>query len=102
MITAAIEIVEDDWRPLSTNPNASPSSGGAVSIPRWAATRTGRRRAWPSCGSSIWPMVGIPLLDIAERAKLPFAVVAEAARLLGRAACWSRPRLVATERRWPL
>ena len=82
MITAAIEIVEDDWRPLSTNPKCEPQLGR-----RGLYSALGGDKDGPAKSMAFLWILNLAdgrhsLLDIAERAKLPFAVVAEAARLL--------------------
>lgn len=82
MITAAIEIVEDDWRPLSTNPKCEPQLGR-----RGLYSALGGDKDGPAKSMAFLWILNLAdgrysLLDIAERAKLPFAVVADAARLL--------------------
>ena len=82
MITAAIEIVEDDWRPLSSNPKCEPQLGR-----RGLYSALGGDKDGPAKSMAFLWILNLAdgrhsLLDIAERAKLPFAVVAEAARLL--------------------
>jgi len=82
MITAAIDIVENDWRPLSTNPKCEPQLG-----PRGLYSALGGDKDGPATSMAFLWILNLAdgrhsLLDIAERAKLPFIVVAEAARLL--------------------
>jgi aminopeptidase-like protein len=82
MITAAIDIVENDWRPLSTNPKCEPQLGR-----RGLYSALGGDKDGPAKSMAFLWILNLAdgrhsLLDIAERAKLPFAVVAEAARLL--------------------
>jgi aminopeptidase-like protein len=82
MITAAIDIVENDWRPLSTNPKCEPQLGR-----RGLYAALGGDKDRPAKSMALLWTLNLAdgrhsLLDIAERANLPFAVVAEAARLL--------------------
>ena len=86
-------VVSDDRRPArgararlvaaeARRPNARPSSAGAVSMARSG----GDREAAAKSMAFLWILNLADgrhsLLDIAERAKLPFGVVADAARLL--------------------
>jgi aminopeptidase-like protein len=82
MITAAIDIVENDWRPLSMTPKCEPQLGR-----RGLYAALGGDKDGPAKSMAFLWILNLAdgrhsLLDIAERAKLPFAVVAEAARLL--------------------
>ena len=82
MITAAIEIVENDWRPLSTNPKCEPQLGRRGLYAALGGDKDGAAKSM----AFLW-LLNLAdgrhsLLDIAERANMPFAVVAEAARLL--------------------
>ena len=82
MIAALLEVLEHDWRPLSTAPKGE--------------AQLGRRGLYSALGGDpeaaaksmafLW-ILNLSdgrhsLLDIAERAKLPFGAVADAARLL--------------------
>src|SRR5690606_5430558 len=82
MITAALDVVEHDWRPLSTNPKCEPQLGR-----RGLYSALGGDKDGPAKSMAFLWVLNLAdgrhsLLDIAERAKLPFTVVAEAARLL--------------------
>ena len=82
MITAAIEIVENDWRPLSTNPKCEPQLGRRGLYAALGGDKDGAAKSM----AFLW-LLNLAdgrhsLLDIAERANMPFPVVAEAARLL--------------------
>jgi aminopeptidase-like protein len=82
MITAALDIVENDWRPLSTTPKCEPQLGR-----RGLYAALGGDKDGPAKSMAFLWILNLAdgrhsLLDIAERAKLPFGVVAEAARLL--------------------
>jgi aminopeptidase-like protein len=82
IITGAIDIVENDWRPLSTCPKCEPQLGR-----RGLYSALGGDKDGPAKSMAFLWILNLAdgrhsLLDIAERAKLPFAVVAEAARLL--------------------
>ena len=82
MITAALDIVENDWRPLSTTPKCEPQLGR-----RGLYAALGGDKDGPAKSMAFLWILNLAdgrhsLLDIAERAKLPFPVVAEAARLL--------------------
>jgi aminopeptidase-like protein len=82
MITAAIDIVENDWRPLSTTLKCEPQLGRRGLYAALGGDKDGPAKSM----ASLWILNLADgrhsLLDIAERAKLPFSVVAEAARLL--------------------
>jgi aminopeptidase-like protein len=82
MIVDAIEIIEDDWRPLSTTPKCEPQLGR-----RGLYAALGGDKDGPAKSMAFLWILNLAdgrhsLLDIAERARMPFAVVAEAARLL--------------------
>lgn len=82
MITAGLDIVENDWRPLNTMLKCEPQLGR-----RGLYTALGGDKDGPAKSMAfLWILNladgGLSLLDIAERAKLPFRVMAEAARLL--------------------
>jgi aminopeptidase-like protein len=82
MITAALDIVENDWRPLSTAPKCEPQLGR-----RGLYAALGGDKDGPAKSMAFLWILNLAdgrhsLLDIAERAKLPFSVVAEATRLL--------------------
>ena len=82
MIAAAIDIVENDWRPSSTSPKCEPQLGR-----RGLYSALGGDRDGPAKSMAFLWILNLAdgrhsLLDIAERAKLSFSVVAEAARLL--------------------
>jgi aminopeptidase-like protein len=82
MITAAIDIVENDWRPLSTTLKCEPQLGR-----RGLYAALGGDKDGPAKSMAFLWILNLAdgrhsLLDVAERAKLPFPVVAEAARLL--------------------
>ncbi|MDX6750228.1 DUF4910 domain-containing protein [Geminicoccaceae bacterium 1502E] len=82
MIVAALDILESDWRPVSTAPKGEP--------------QLGRRGLYGSVGGDgdaaagnmalLWVLNladgSHGLLDIAERAGMPFAIIADAARVL--------------------
>jgi aminopeptidase-like protein len=82
MITATLEIVENDWRPLSTTPKCEPQLGR-----RGLYSALGGDRDGPAKSMAFLWILNLAdgrhsLLDIAERSDLPFRVVSEAARLL--------------------
>jgi aminopeptidase-like protein len=82
MIAAMIDIVENDWRPKTTSPKCEPQLGR-----RGLYSSLGGDRDGPAKSMAFLWILNLAdgrhsLLDIAERAKLPFGVVAEAARLL--------------------
>jgi aminopeptidase-like protein len=82
MIAAALDIVENDWRPSSTSPKCEPQLGR-----RGLYSALGGDPDGPAKSMALLWILNLAdgrhsLLDIAERAKLPFGVVAEAARLL--------------------
>jgi aminopeptidase-like protein len=82
MITAALGVVENDWRPLSTNPKCEPQLGR-----RGLYAALGGSKDGPAKSMALLWILNLAdgrhtLLDMAERADLPFGVIAEAARLL--------------------
>jgi aminopeptidase-like protein len=82
MIAAAIDVVENNWRPLSTTPKCEPQLGR-----RGLYSALGGDRDGPVKSMAFLWILNLAdgqhsLLDIAERANLPFGVVADAARLL--------------------
>ncbi|MCE3249522.1 MAG: aminopeptidase [Geminicoccaceae bacterium] len=82
MIAALIEVVEHDWRPRSTSPKCEAQLGRRGLYPALGGDREGAAKNM----ASLW-ILNLSdgrhsLLDIAERAKLPFGVVADTARLL--------------------
>jgi aminopeptidase-like protein len=84
MIAAMIDIVENDWRPRSTSPKGEPQLGR-----RGLYSALGGDKDGPAKSMSFLWILNLAdgrhtLLDVAERAQLPFGVVAEAARLLRR------------------
>ncbi len=103
MIAAVLEIVERDWRPRSTSPKCEAQLGrrglyGALGGDRESAAKS---------MAFLWILNLADgrhsLLDIAERARLPFGVVADAARLLKESGllvedeCDARPMIPATQ-----
>jgi len=82
LITTVLDIVENDWRPLSTTPKCEPQLGR-----RGLYAALGGDKDGPAKSMAFLWILNLAdgrhsLLDIAERAKLPFPVVAEAALLL--------------------
>jgi aminopeptidase-like protein len=82
MIAAALDIVENDWRPRSTSPYGEPQLGR-----RGLYAAIGGDRDAPAKRMAFLWVLNLAdgrhtLLDIAERAGLPFGVIADAARLL--------------------
>jgi len=82
MIAAAIEIVEQDWLPLNVAPKCEPQLGR-----RGLYDAVGGGSDGPVKSMAFLWILNLAdgahsLLDIAERADLPFAVVADAAALL--------------------
>jgi aminopeptidase-like protein len=82
MIAALIEVVEHDWRPRSTSLKCEAQLGRRGLYSALGGDREGAAKNM----ASLW-ILNLSdgrhsLLDIAERAKLPFGVVAETARLL--------------------
>jgi aminopeptidase-like protein len=82
MIAAALDILEHDWLPINTNPKCEPQLGRRGLYAALGGTKDGAAKSM----AFLWILNLADgrhsLLDIAERANLPFAVVAEAARLL--------------------
>ena len=85
MIVSALDIIENDWLPESTNPKCEPQLGRRGLY----AALGGHRQGAGKSMALLWILNLADgrhsLLDIAERANLPFAVIAEAARLLWKA-----------------
>jgi aminopeptidase-like protein len=82
MIAAMIDIVENDWRPVSTSSKGEPQLGR-----RGLYSALGGDKDGPAKSMAFLWILNLAdgrhlLLDIAERAQLPFGVVAEAAQLL--------------------
>ena len=82
MITAALDVVENDWRPLSTNPKCEPQLGR-----RGLYAALGGSKDGPAKSMALLWVLNLAdgrhtLLDITERAGLTFGLVAESARLL--------------------
>lgn len=82
MIAAALDILEHDWVPRSTNPKCEPQLGRRGLYAALGGSKEGAAKSM----AFLWILNladgGHSLLDIAERADLPFGVVAEAAGLL--------------------
>jgi aminopeptidase-like protein len=82
LIAGALDIVENDRRPTSTNPKCEPQLGRRGLYAALGGSKDGAAKSM----AFLW-ILNLSdgrhsLLDIAERAELPFGVVAEAARLL--------------------
>ena len=82
MIAAALDILEQDWLPRSTNSKCEPQLGRRGLYSAVGGSKDGAAKSM----AFLW-ILNLSdgrhsLLDIAERANLPFGVVAEAARLL--------------------
>jgi aminopeptidase-like protein len=82
MIVAALDILEQDWLPRSTNPKCEPQLGR-----RGLYAALGGSTDGPAKSMAFLWILNLAdgrhsLLDIAERADLSFGVVAEAAHLL--------------------
>jgi aminopeptidase-like protein len=82
MIAAVLNIIENDWRPRSTMPKCEPQLGR-----RGLYSALGGDKDGPAKSMAFLWILNLAdgrhsLLDVAERAILPFGVVAEAARLL--------------------
>jgi aminopeptidase-like protein len=82
MIAAALDIVENDWRPTNIVPKCEPQLGR-----RGLYSALGGDKDGPVTSMAFLWILNLAdgrhsLLDIAERAKLPFGVIARAARLL--------------------
>jgi aminopeptidase-like protein len=82
MIVAAIEVIENDKRFLNTSPKGEPQLGRRGLYDMIG----GRRNVAQSNMAMLWVLnlsdCEHSLLDIAERARIPFSVIAETARLL--------------------
>jgi aminopeptidase-like protein len=82
MIVAALDILENDWLPISTNPKCEPQLGRRGLYAALGGDRNGAGNSM----ALLWVLNLADgrhsLLDIALRAELPFAAIAEAARLL--------------------
>ena len=82
MITEALDILEGDWRPVSTAPKGEPQLGkrGLYDALGGDPEAPAKRRAF------LWILNladgGHSLLDMAERSGLRFSVIADAADLL--------------------
>jgi aminopeptidase-like protein len=82
MIVGALDIVENDWRPRNTMPKCEPQLGRRNLYSNLGGDRDTAAKSM----AFLW-ILNLSdgqhsLLDIAERAKLPFGIVAEAASLL--------------------
>ena len=82
MICAALDIVENDCRPRNTMPKCEPQLGR-----RGLYSTVGGAKQGPENSMALLWVLNLAdetnsLLDIAERAKMPFAVIAEAANCL--------------------
>jgi aminopeptidase-like protein len=82
MIAAVLDIVDTDRRPRSTSPRCEPQLGR-----RGLYSALGGDKDGPAKSMALLWILNLAdgrhsLLDIAERAQLPFGVVADAARLL--------------------
>jgi aminopeptidase-like protein len=82
MIIALLEIIEHDWWPRSTTPKGEAQLGRRGLYDALGGDPEGTAKSM----AFLWILNladgGHSLLDIAERARLPFGVVAQAARLL--------------------
>jgi aminopeptidase-like protein len=82
MIAAALDVIENDWRPVSTNPKCEPQLGRRGLYAALGGSKDGAAKSM----ALLWILNLADgrhsLLDVAERAELPFGVIAEAARLL--------------------
>jgi aminopeptidase-like protein len=82
LIAAALDIVENDWRPVSTNPKCEPQLGRRGLYAAIGGSKGGAAKSM----ALLWVLNLADgrhsLLDIAERSDLPFCVIAEAACLL--------------------
>jgi aminopeptidase-like protein len=78
MVVSGLSILENDWRPTSINPKCEPQLG--------RHGLGGSKDGLAKSMALLWVLNLADgrhsLLDIAERANLPFAVIAETARLL--------------------
>jgi aminopeptidase-like protein len=82
MIAGALDIIENDRRPISTNPKCEPQLGRRGLYAALGGSKDGAAKSM----AFLW-ILNLSdgrhsLLDIAQRADLAFGVVAEAARLL--------------------
>ena len=82
MIVAGLDVVEHDWRPVSVNPKCEPQLGR-----RGLYAALGGSKDGPAKSMALLWILNLAdgrhsLLDIAERADLPFGVIAEGAQLL--------------------
>ena len=82
MVASVFEVIEHDWRPRSTAPKCEAQLGR-----RGLYAALGGDPAGPAKSMALLWILNLSdgrhsLLDIAERAKLPFKVVADAAHLL--------------------
>ncbi|HZD52652.1 MAG TPA: DUF4910 domain-containing protein [Woeseiaceae bacterium] len=82
MIVAALDIIEQNWLPRSTNPKCEPQLGRRGLYAALGGSNDGPAKSM----AFLWILNMADgrhsLLEIAERADLPFGVVAEAAHLL--------------------
>jgi aminopeptidase-like protein len=82
MVAAALDVVENDWWPRTTSPKCEPQLGR-----RGLYSAVGGDKDGPAKSMAFLWLLNLSdgqhsVLDVAERASLPFSVVAEAARLL--------------------
>ncbi len=82
MIVAAIDIMERDWRPLNAAPKCEPQLGRRGLYDAVGGKSHGPTRSMAFLWTLNLADGNHTLFDIAERANLPFAVIAEAASLL--------------------
>jgi len=82
MLAGLVEILEQDWWPRSTTPKGEAQLGRRGLYSALGGDRTGAEKSM----AFLWILNLADgrhsLLDVAERAQLPFGVVADAARLL--------------------
>jgi aminopeptidase-like protein len=82
LIAGALDVLENDRRPVSTNPKCEPQLGRRGLYAALGGSKDGAAKSM----AFLWILNLADgrhsLLDIAERADLPFGVVVEAARLL--------------------
>jgi len=91
MIATAIQIVENNWRPMSTCSKCEPQLGR-----RGLYFAVGGEKNAPADNMPLLWVLNLSdgehsLLDIAERSNMPFAVIADAARLLEQQGLLRRP-----------
>jgi aminopeptidase-like protein len=83
MIAAAIDILEDDWYPINLSPKGEPQLGKRG---LYATLPTGETPAADANLASLWVLNladgAHSILDMAERSKMPFTVLATAAARL--------------------